>query len=364
MLSEEARKRLPKVAFAAKSEKRVGHSDKGLYPIFDRHSAESAERLKGKHPELAASIDRRAAKYGVGPLAKQKESLSIIQRAILREADMSAVAADVVGKGVVNKFKPQTLRPSPKSMTPPAAPGAMPPKPPLQGNILTSAPGKIGRSTGANLANMQKAMKKQGRAGGTAGSIKRAGPENASPLGESAVMRGILKEARLDQLIRKVIKPSRKAFHVGEQQRNFDKALNIKGFLKDLPIGSPKKHKYAVSKLIHSIVTRGSLMESRRKLADDIVQAGKKRWANTRDDFGRLIGGGNIRDAGTLPKVPSIGSLSARGGSILGKMARTVGASAPEAAGSIAARAGHATEDAIQSASKRFGVASAAKDIF
>ena len=121
MLSEETRKKLPKMVFVSKTKKREGHSDKGLYPIFDKHSAESAERLKGKHPELAASIDRRAAKYGVGPLAKHKESLSIIQRAILREADMSAVAADVVGKGVVNKFKPQSMRPTPKPPTPMSA---------------------------------------------------------------------------------------------------------------------------------------------------------------------------------------------------------------------------------------------------
>lgn len=44
------------------------------FPIFDKKSAESAEKLKG-HASSAtkAKIDRAAAKYGVGPDAKKNK---------------------------------------------------------------------------------------------------------------------------------------------------------------------------------------------------------------------------------------------------------------------------------------------------
>jgi hypothetical protein len=45
---------------------------KGSYPIWDKKSAKSAEILKGKHPALEAKIDRRAAKFGVGPDKKKQ----------------------------------------------------------------------------------------------------------------------------------------------------------------------------------------------------------------------------------------------------------------------------------------------------
>lgn len=55
---------------------RVGGKSK--FPIFDKHSAQSAERLKGHaKPPLTASqsaaIDRKAAKYGVHPSGSSKK---------------------------------------------------------------------------------------------------------------------------------------------------------------------------------------------------------------------------------------------------------------------------------------------------
>ena len=69
-LSEERRSKVSKSQFVAPSKKRKGHSDAGLYPIFDKKSAMAAVRLAGKHPELKEKIYHRAAKYGVGPYAK------------------------------------------------------------------------------------------------------------------------------------------------------------------------------------------------------------------------------------------------------------------------------------------------------
>jgi hypothetical protein len=69
-LSEKVRADIPKNKFAAPTMSRVGHEDKGLYPIFDKKSAESALKLSGKHPHLKQEITRRAAAYGVKPEKK------------------------------------------------------------------------------------------------------------------------------------------------------------------------------------------------------------------------------------------------------------------------------------------------------
>lgn len=69
-LSEQTRAMIPKNKFAAPTMLRVGHEDKGLYPIFDKKSAESALKLSGRHPHLKREIARRAAAYGVKPEKK------------------------------------------------------------------------------------------------------------------------------------------------------------------------------------------------------------------------------------------------------------------------------------------------------
>jgi hypothetical protein len=69
-LSEKVRADIPKNKFAAPTMSRVGHVDKGLYPIFDKKSAESALKLSGRHPHLKREIARRAAAYGVKPEKK------------------------------------------------------------------------------------------------------------------------------------------------------------------------------------------------------------------------------------------------------------------------------------------------------
>jgi len=69
-LSEQTRAMIPKNKFAAPTMERVGHADKGLYPIFDKTSAKSALKLSGKHPHLKREITRRAAVYGVKPEKK------------------------------------------------------------------------------------------------------------------------------------------------------------------------------------------------------------------------------------------------------------------------------------------------------
>lgn len=74
-LSEEKRASLPKSAFVSKTKKREGHRDKGMYPIFDAKSARSACKLAFHHPEMKQSIYRRAAKYGVGPLAESEDRI-------------------------------------------------------------------------------------------------------------------------------------------------------------------------------------------------------------------------------------------------------------------------------------------------
>lgn len=69
-LSEQTRAMIPKNKFVAPTMSRVGHEDKGLYPIFDKKSAKSALKLSGKHPHLKQEIARRAAAYGVKPEKK------------------------------------------------------------------------------------------------------------------------------------------------------------------------------------------------------------------------------------------------------------------------------------------------------
>lgn len=69
-LSEKVRADIPKNKFVAPTMLRVGHEDKGLYPIFDKKSAESALKLSGRHPHLKQEIARRAAAYGVKPEKK------------------------------------------------------------------------------------------------------------------------------------------------------------------------------------------------------------------------------------------------------------------------------------------------------
>lgn len=71
-LSEERRRRVRRSQFVAPDRSREGHSDRGLYPIFDVKSAKAAVRLAGKHPELKERIYRRAARYGVGPYANKE----------------------------------------------------------------------------------------------------------------------------------------------------------------------------------------------------------------------------------------------------------------------------------------------------
>lgn len=69
-LSEKVRADIPKNKFAAPTMSRIGHEDKGLYPIFDKKSAKSALKLSGRHPHLKQEIARRAAAYGVKPEKK------------------------------------------------------------------------------------------------------------------------------------------------------------------------------------------------------------------------------------------------------------------------------------------------------
>ncbi len=70
-LSEQTRAMIPKNKFATPTMERVGHADKGLYPIFDKTSAKSALKLSSKHPHLKREITRRAAVYGVKPEVKK-----------------------------------------------------------------------------------------------------------------------------------------------------------------------------------------------------------------------------------------------------------------------------------------------------
>lgn len=113
-LSEKKRASLPKKAFVSKSKKREGHADKGLYPIFDAHSAKSAVKLAFHHPEMKEQIYRKAAKYGVGP--KAKESTDACFGALLERKDTVCMTKKAFKKehnhllDVLKNGKPAELR--------------------------------------------------------------------------------------------------------------------------------------------------------------------------------------------------------------------------------------------------------------